>query len=170
MPSYQYRKSHCGDKTILRPSYLHNGISYTGKMASLYWIGPWWMPHRLSFRASWIFLQIFAVTVSVILFFQVFREHRIDGATLPHLSEGHLINFVKMKLGPAIRLRLAIQRLWTHVISKLGHQPLSGTKDSKCSNLCDGVSFHTILETYWWLSARKTQLHCVSNEVSSFLY
>ena len=38
MPSYQYRKSHCWDKTILRPSYLHNGISYTGEMASLYWI------------------------------------------------------------------------------------------------------------------------------------
>ena len=36
--SYQYRKSHCGDKTILRPSYLHNRISYTGKMTSLYWI------------------------------------------------------------------------------------------------------------------------------------
>ena len=40
MLSYQYRKSHCGDKTILRPSYLHNGISYTGKMISLYWIRP----------------------------------------------------------------------------------------------------------------------------------
>ena len=40
MTSYQYRKSHCGDKTILRPSYLHNGISYTGKMASLYWFSP----------------------------------------------------------------------------------------------------------------------------------
>ena len=38
MSSYQYRKSHYGDKTILRPSYLHNGISYTGKMISLYWI------------------------------------------------------------------------------------------------------------------------------------
>ena len=38
MLSYQYRKSHCGDKTILRPSYLHNGISYTGKTTSLYWI------------------------------------------------------------------------------------------------------------------------------------
>ena len=37
MSSYQYRKSHCGDKTILRPSYLHNGISYTGKMPFLYW-------------------------------------------------------------------------------------------------------------------------------------
>ena len=39
MPSYQYRKYHCGDKTILWPSYLHNGISYTGKTTPLYWIG-----------------------------------------------------------------------------------------------------------------------------------
>ena len=31
MLSYQYGKSHCGDKTILRSSYLHNGISSTGK-------------------------------------------------------------------------------------------------------------------------------------------
>ena len=49
MLSYQYRKSHWGDKTILWPFYLHNGISYTGKTASLYWISPpgdylnqWW--------------------------------------------------------------------------------------------------------------------------------
>ena len=40
MSSYQYRKSHCGDKTVVRSSYLHNGISYTGKMASLYWFSP----------------------------------------------------------------------------------------------------------------------------------
>ena len=39
MSSYQYRKSHCGDKTVVRSSYFHNGISYTGKMSSLYWIG-----------------------------------------------------------------------------------------------------------------------------------
>ena len=38
MLSYQHRESHSGDKTILRPSYLHNGISYTGQMASVYWI------------------------------------------------------------------------------------------------------------------------------------
>ena len=38
MTSYRYGKSHCEDKTIWRPSYLHNGISYTGKMTSLYWI------------------------------------------------------------------------------------------------------------------------------------
>ena len=38
VPSYQYRKSHYGDKTILQPSYLHNATHYTGKTASLYWI------------------------------------------------------------------------------------------------------------------------------------
>ena len=38
MSSYQHRKSHCGDKTVVRSSYLHNGISYTGK-TSFYWIG-----------------------------------------------------------------------------------------------------------------------------------
>ena len=38
MSSYQYKKAHCGDKTVVRSSYLHNGISYTGKMSSLYWI------------------------------------------------------------------------------------------------------------------------------------
>ena len=31
MLSYQYRKSHCGDKTILRPSHLHNGPWIPGK-------------------------------------------------------------------------------------------------------------------------------------------
>ena len=40
MSSYQYRKSHCGDKTVVRSSYLHNGIFYTGKMASLFWFAP----------------------------------------------------------------------------------------------------------------------------------
>ena len=34
----QYRKSHWGDKTVVRSSYLNNGISYTGKMTCLYWI------------------------------------------------------------------------------------------------------------------------------------
>ena len=40
MSSYQYRKSHCGDKTVVRSSYLHHGISYTGKMTYLYWFVP----------------------------------------------------------------------------------------------------------------------------------
>ena len=51
MPSYQYRKSDYGDKTILWLSYLHNGISYTGKTPSLYWIRAWrpdrWCPAKM---------------------------------------------------------------------------------------------------------------------------
>ena len=38
MSSDQYGKSHCWDKTVVRSFYLHNGISYPGKMSSLYWI------------------------------------------------------------------------------------------------------------------------------------
>ena len=41
MPSYQYRNSHCRDKMVLWPSYLYNGIPYTGKITSLYWIRAW---------------------------------------------------------------------------------------------------------------------------------
>ena len=52
MSSYQYRKSHCGDKKILRASYLHNGISYTGKMTSLYWIRTQGPPPRISLSSG----------------------------------------------------------------------------------------------------------------------
>ena len=48
MSSYRYRKSHCGDKMVVRSSYLHNGISYTGKMSPLYWISPRaWMSNHI---------------------------------------------------------------------------------------------------------------------------
>ena len=49
MSSYQYRKSHCGDKTVVRSSYLHNGISYTDKMSSLYWIRALVLPEYSCF-------------------------------------------------------------------------------------------------------------------------
>ena len=45
MTSYQCRKSPCGDKTVVRSSYLHNGISYTCKMTFLYWIRALYVSH-----------------------------------------------------------------------------------------------------------------------------
>ena len=36
MTSYWYRKCYCGDQTIIRSSYLHNGISFTGKASHHY--------------------------------------------------------------------------------------------------------------------------------------
>ena len=44
MLSYKYRKCYCGDKMILRASYLHNNMSYTGKMPSPYWTHPACIP------------------------------------------------------------------------------------------------------------------------------
>ena len=42
MPSYQRRKSCCGDKMISQQSHVLNRISYKciGRITSLYWIGP----------------------------------------------------------------------------------------------------------------------------------
>ena len=63
MLSYQYRKYHCGDKTVVRSSYLHKGLSYTGKIVSLYWIrtksflwtGEWWyMPLAYHWFMNWL--------------------------------------------------------------------------------------------------------------------
>ena len=56
--SYQYRKFHCGDKTVERSSYLQNGISYTGKMISFVLNRPpgicSWYKTKLSIYAFFI--------------------------------------------------------------------------------------------------------------------
>ena len=58
MSTYQYRKSHCGDKTVVRSSYLHSGIFYTGKMISLYWISALNTPGELpSLLMLWILVS-----------------------------------------------------------------------------------------------------------------
>ena len=64
MSSYRYRKSHCGYKTILQRSYLHNGNPYTSKRTSLCWI---------------LALEIMA-TVAQILLFQNISCHGVDYA------------------------------------------------------------------------------------------
>ena len=48
--SYQYR-SHCGDKTVIRSSYLNNDICYTCKTDNYIEMGPWVI--RTSFILLW---------------------------------------------------------------------------------------------------------------------
>lgn len=45
---------------------------------------------------------------------QNFREQSIDGISLPLLTEDHLRNTMKMKLGPALKFRALLAR-------KIGH-------------------------------------------------
>ena len=82
MSSYQYRKSHCGDKTILRPSYLHNGISYTGKTTSLYWIGA---QVYNSFVVLEVDVQNISETVSLALMSILTHKFSCDCLTVPAL-------------------------------------------------------------------------------------
>ena len=48
---------------------------------------------------------------------QVFREHSIDGSALVVLSETHMTRILGMKLGPAFRLRAAINELMNRTTS-----------------------------------------------------
>ena len=65
--SNQYRDSHYKDETVVRPSYLYNGNSYTGKKASfidplLYWTSPITLEKLGSFwSASCIFPQLWKI-------------------------------------------------------------------------------------------------------------
>ena len=62
MLTYRYRKYHCGDKSVVRSSYLHNGNSYSGNISSLYWVllsikqkcvVQWYMYFFISGRENW---------------------------------------------------------------------------------------------------------------------
>ena len=86
MSSYQYRKSHCGDKTVVRSSYLHNGISYTSKMSSLYWIGAQvaarrsFPAHQLqaTFMLGKYSTQALAMACQVNGKFNIFIQHSLE--------------------------------------------------------------------------------------------
>ena len=69
MSSYQYRKSHCGDKTVVRSSYLHKGISYTGKMASLYWIRALDAISQSTFSNAFSWMKIYKISFKISLKF-----------------------------------------------------------------------------------------------------
>ncbi|CAL1580374.1 unnamed protein product [Knipowitschia caucasica] len=57
---------------------------------------------------------------------QTFKEHMIDGETLPLLSEEHLLDTLGLKLGPALKIRSQVSRRMGSLMY-LMNLPLSGT-------------------------------------------
>ena len=105
MSSYQYRKSHCGGKTILRPSYLHNGISYTGKMTSLYWIGA-----QASWQQNDRSMRYCIICVPMVFFFKLqFWWQNYVTRTMP---ESGRCSQHKADSGPVLAHR-GMYKLWT---------------------------------------------------------
>lgn len=51
-----------------------------------------------------------AALILLKLFLQTFKDHMIDGETLPLLSEEHLLDTLGLKLGPALKIRSQVHR------------------------------------------------------------
>ena len=69
----------------------------------------------VNWRITSMTLKQFSILILVLLhlfliFFQVFREHNIDGSALPLLTEDHLTLRLGLKLGPALKLRSLIAK------------------------------------------------------------
>lgn len=47
------------------------------------------------------------------VFSKVFKDHAIDGETLPLLTEEHLRSTMGLKLGPALKIQLQVWRFFT---------------------------------------------------------
>ncbi|KAK7944717.1 hypothetical protein WMY93_000445 [Mugilogobius chulae] len=56
---------------------------------------------------------------------QTFKDHMIDGETLPMLSEEHLLDTLGLKLGPALKIRSQVSRRMGSLLY-LMNMPLSG--------------------------------------------
>ena len=115
MSSYQCRKSNCGDKTVIRSSYLHNGISYAGKMASLSWI---------NLQQTFLYLLYFIYFLSVL-------QQLLDWATRKGLINRVLVNDCTKHV-----FVLVITTTLNSIL--LSFQPCFGLKLRKLSRwLCD---------------------------------
>ena len=120
MSSYQYRKSHRGDKMVVRSSYLHSGISYTGKMVSLYWIGALVdmflncsnkKDHLLineSIKIDELFYVHTCFTREMIVFNEAYRQH----SWVISISPGHGQNTSSSGLAPRKCQHITLSAVW----------------------------------------------------------
>lgn len=53
----------------------------------------------------------FAAFTSRKISLQTFKDHMIDGETLPLLSEEHLLDTMGLKLGPALKIRSQVRNM-----------------------------------------------------------
>ena len=72
MASYHYRESHYKEEAVVRPSHLHNGKSYTAKMASSYWIRPLNKMAVIFYNGCYLTWQVQNLSVVLCLYAFVF--------------------------------------------------------------------------------------------------
>lgn len=60
------------------------------------------------------FGRVFLSTTVCDFTLQTFKDHMIDGETLPLLSEEHLLDTLGLKLGPALKIRSQVESRFRH--------------------------------------------------------
>ena len=104
MVSYQYRKSHCGDKTIIRSSYLHYGVSYHALIRQYLYVET----------SLWLLQLAFNCQVSKCFFFSY-----SFCSMFPELSCGRRLETSSIRI-----MLLICQREWV-LSNYLGHTVIS---------------------------------------------
>ena len=142
MTSYQYRKSHCEDKTILRPSYLHNGIFYTGKTTSLYWIRAQFAIARINFQIPCHVVKLLHHVWSLGTCKFLLRMPWADSRFAPnHWETALLCNDVSHWHGASLKSALQASDVLLWLDLKIGHW------DSSLINGClGGICYFS-----WWI-------------------
>ena len=152
MTSYQCRKSHCWDKMILQLSYLHNGISYTGTIVSLYWI-QWDNAHCCQ---NW--LEVPIILINCMVLYARYENLNIDNTllsywshVLSHQNEGdnRLFHCPDCFAAPWHCATDGVPGLCVVCPSCQGHHGLLGSSPHSASHLHAAAGSHTGTGSVW---------------------
>ena len=150
---YWYKNSHCADQTVIRLSYLHNGISYTSKVIFFIESAPWifnYLNTIICKTFKWYRLTICSM-LSMILAKCVFL---IDDNRIPFICKSYhcfcdVCSHRKLGVHWNIDYHCLVDGL--HVGSLVWHQAMSNSDKAKRVIFVKGnMSRKTLMLTYFW--------------------
>ena len=145
-------KSDCGDKMIVRLSYLHNGITYTGKTTSLYWIRAQEPDHQQPL--SWFIQNIEAAAIDFSWSLQ-WRHNEHDGVSNHQLHDCLLNRLSRRRSKKTSKLRV------TGLCA--GNSPVTGEFPAQMANNAEHVSI-------WWRHRVIHPLNVMYASIPSMVY
>ena len=169
MSSHQYRKSHCGDKTVVISSYLHNGISYTGTMTSLYWFSPMVVSiaaygSKYVFADETVLFKLASVTSRNITAFRELNRQQARGrfadVTFGHLPSGRA---PPISHRSACRWGRCSNNFSVHILSDFSciyYSMISGITDSVIRDQIPMTYCQMSHRLAWWLDWSRESYMC----------
>ncbi|NXL92538.1 SAMD7 protein, partial [Alectura lathami] len=94
----------------LLPSGAHGLILNGEDISTVEDIRKWTVDDVYNFIISLPGCSDYAQHDVILLFHKIFKDHAIDGETLPLLTEEHLLDTMGLKLGPALKIRSQVSR------------------------------------------------------------